>query len=53
MKKGWDIGTDRLLKYSQMPAKKKLEWLTEMHELMRRSYSEERKRIFWKLRGIK
>ena len=53
MNRGWDIDADHLLKYSQMSARKKLEWLTEMHELMRRCYSKERKKIFWKLRGIK
>lgn len=49
----WDIDKERLLIYMRMPAKKKLEWLGQMHDFMRRCYSSETKKIFWKLRGIK
>ena len=53
MNKGWDIGEDRLLRYSRLSARQKLEWLGEMHEFMKRCYSSKTKKIFWRLRGIK
>jgi len=53
MSSGWDIETDRLLRYMKVPARKKLEFLGQMHQFMVKTYSKERKKIFWKLRGIK
>jgi hypothetical protein len=49
----WHIDIGRLERYAKLSPKKKLEWLGEMHDLMRRTYTKERRRIFWKLRGIK
>ena len=44
---------ERLLRFMRVPARKKLEWLWQMHEFMRSVYTKKRKAIFWKLRGVK
>lgn len=41
---------EKLLKSMRIPAKKKLEWLSQMHEFMRSVYSKKQREIFWKLR---
>jgi hypothetical protein len=41
---------ERLLRFMKIPAKKKLEWLYGMHELMRLTSTKSQRDIFWKLR---
>ena len=41
---------ERRLRFMRAPAKKKLEWLWQMHEFMCLAYTKKRKTIFWKLR---
>jgi len=50
---GWDIDEERLMRYLRIPAIKKLEWLQEMHDFLLATATPRRKKIFWKLRGIK
>ena len=50
---GWESEEDKLSRYIKIPAKKKMEWLQAMHELTLAMASPERKKMFWKLRGIK
>jgi hypothetical protein len=52
MSKSWEVDEGLLAAYSRMPARKKLEWLGRVHELMIRFYSRSKKKTFWKLRGI-
>lgn len=40
----------RLLRFVRIPAKKKLEWLWQMHEFIRLAYTKKQRDIFWKLR---
>ena len=50
---GWESEQDKLLRYMKIPAKKKMEWLQKIHEFTLAAASPERKKMFWKLRGIK
>ncbi len=50
---GWESEEEKLLRYMKIPAKKKMEWLQKMHEFTLAMASPERKKMFWKLRGIK
>lgn len=50
---GWESEDEKLSRYMKIPAKKKLEWLQAMHEFTLVMASPERKKMFWKLRGIK
>ncbi len=38
------------MRFARIPAKKKLEWLWQMHELIRLAYTKKQRDIFWKLR---
>ncbi len=46
----WESEEERLLRSMRIPAKKKLEWLGQMHKFMRQAYSKRQRAIFWKLR---
>ena len=46
----WERDEERLLRFMKIPPRKKLEWLTKMHEFMRLAWTKERKSAFWKLR---
>lgn len=48
----WPTEEERLRKYMKIPAKKKLEWLRQMHEFTVKAYSKRDRRIYWKLRNI-
>jgi hypothetical protein len=48
----WESQEDRLARFMKIPAKKKLEWLQEMHEFTLKFFSKQKKKDFWKLRGI-
>ncbi|MDP2929935.1 MAG: hypothetical protein Q8O01_07770 [Candidatus Omnitrophota bacterium] len=50
---GWDTEEEKLLRHMKIPPKKKMEWLQKMHDLLLATATSERKKIFWKLRGIK
>ena len=50
---GWESAEEKLLRYMNIPAKKKMEWLQKMHELTVAAATPEKRDIFWKLRGIK
>jgi len=47
---GWERDEERLLRFMKIPAKKKLEWLRQMHDFMRLAYTKKQRDIFWKLR---
>ncbi len=46
----WENQEDKLVKFMKISPKKKLEWLFQMHELIRKSYTKKQKAIYWKLR---
>lgn len=47
----WESEEEKLKRSMRIPARKKLEWLNQMHEFMRLAYSSKKQRdIFWKLR---
>jgi hypothetical protein len=50
---GWESEDDKILRYLKLSPKKKLEWLQRMHEMFVATATPERKKRFWKLRGIK
>ena len=50
---GWESEEEKLLRYMKIPVKKKMEWLQAMHDFTLAMATPERKKIFWKLRGIK
>jgi hypothetical protein len=49
----WESEEERLLKFMKIPAKKKLEWLYQMHQFINKFYSKRKKKFFQKLRGIR
>jgi len=49
----WETEEERLLRFMQIPPKKKLEWLRQMHEFMVKCSSKRTKMIRWKLREIR
>ena len=49
----WQTEEERLLRFIEIPPKKKLEWLREMNEFIVKSSSKRSKLIRWKLRGIR
>lgn len=50
---GWEKEEDKIARYMNVSPKKKLEWLQAMHDMLLAVSSPERRKIFWKLRGIK
>lgn len=44
------IQNERLLRFMRLPPKKKLEWLSQMHEFLRRGLTGKRRSIYYKLR---
>ena len=50
---GWESEEEKLSRHMKIPAKKKMEWLQKMHEFTLAFGSPERKKMFWKQRGIK
>lgn len=44
---------NKLLRFMKISPKKKMEWLYQMHELMRLAYSKKQREIFWKLREVR
>lgn len=46
----WETEEEKLLRFKRIPAKKKLEFLWQMHEFMRLAYTKKQKKIFWKMR---
>ena len=50
---GWESEDEKMLRYMKIPARKKLEWLKEMHDFLLATATPRRRKIFWKLRGIK
>jgi hypothetical protein len=53
MKFGWKSEEEKILRYMKVPPKKKLEWLQKMHEFLLATATPKRRKIFWRLRGIK
>lgn len=47
---GWETEEEKLLKYMKWPAKKKLEWLRQMHEFTVKTSSKKMLALRWKLR---
>jgi len=50
---GWDTDEEKLLRYIKISPKMKLEWLQEMHSFLLTIATPKRRKMFWKLRGIK
>ena len=50
---GWESEEDKILRYMKIPPKKKLEWLQKMHEFILAASTPAKRKIFWKMRGIK
>jgi hypothetical protein len=49
----WETEEEQLKRHMKIPAKKKLEWLQQMHELVVRSSSKRMMKIRWKLREMR
>jgi hypothetical protein len=49
----WETEEQRLLRFMKIPAKKKLEWLRQIHEFTVKSSSKRTMRIRWKLRDMR
>ncbi len=50
---GWESEEEKLLRYMKISPKKKMEWLQKMHDFLLATATPARRKIFWKLRGIK
>lgn len=48
----WESDEDRLKRYMKIPAKKKLEWLREMHEMISKHASKHEIKLRQKLREM-
>lgn len=46
----WESEEERLRRFMRIPAKKKLEWLYEMHEFLRSVATKRQKAIFQRVR---
>jgi len=49
----WETEKEKLLRSMKVSPQKKMEWLNEMHDFLLSTATPKRKKIFWKLRGIK
>lgn len=49
----WENEKDRLIRFMKVSAKRRMEWLYQMHKFTRLAYSAKQREIFWKLRGIR
>jgi len=47
---GWGNDEDRLRRWVKLSPKKKLEWLYQAHNLMRKVLTKQQREMFWKLR---
>lgn len=50
---GWESEEEKMLRYMKVSPRRKLELLQKMHEFLLATATPKRKKIFWKLRGIK
>ena len=50
---GRESEKEKIRRSMNVPPKKKMEWLQAMHELLLATATPKRRRLFWKLRGIK
>lgn len=50
---GWESEESKMLRYMKISPKKKLELLQKMHDFFVAAATPKRRKIFWKLRGIK
>jgi len=46
----WETEEEKLLRYIKIPAKKKLEWLYQMQQFMRKAWTKKQKEDFFRLR---
>lgn len=46
----WESQEEKLLRFMRIPAKKKMEWLYQMHELLNKSLTKKQRDIYYKLR---
>ncbi|MDD4980983.1 MAG: hypothetical protein PHC54_06980 [Candidatus Omnitrophica bacterium] len=49
----WESREERLAKFMGISPKKKLEWLRQMHDFMRKALTEKQKCVYYKLREIR
>jgi hypothetical protein len=48
---GWNNDSDAYLRRAmKLSPKKKMEWLYQMHNLMRKAYTKKQRDVFWKLK---
>ena len=50
MNLGWESEEEKIARYMKIPAKKKLEWLRQMHEFTVKNSSKKMLALRWKLR---
>jgi len=50
---GWESEEEKLVRSIKINPRKKMEWLQEMHDMLLATATRERRKIFWKLRGMK
>ena len=46
----WECEEEKLKRFMRISAKKKMEWLYQMHEFIKKAYTKKQRDIFWKLR---
>lgn len=47
----WESENERLRRFMSIPPKKKMEWLRQMREFMRKVSTDKQKEVYWKLRA--
>lgn len=46
----WESQEERLRRFMRISPKKKMEWLCQMHEFLRRALTKKNIHLYWKLR---
>lgn len=50
---GWESEKDKIERSMKVSPKHKMEWLQKMHELLLAIATPKRRKVFWRMRGIK
>ncbi len=46
----WETDEERVLRFMRISPRKKMEWLCQMHEFMRKALTGKRRKLYFKLR---
>ena len=46
----WESQKERLVKFMAIAPKKKLEWLRQMHDFLRKAMTKKQRRVYYRLR---